>query len=171
MNGAEFDFLKEAIALRAEELKLQFRSFLSDSEREDVFWDLAQNAQSLGYGIGREGINLPPILNNDSFVGREAGDGHDFGFESFLRAQYEAEYCSQQAWDKLPDKEQAEYVEEFNDLCRRGVGEDCRFYRLLMDRYLHNLVADARAHCGMGRAELLTNREIPIDRGRVTLEL
>jgi hypothetical protein len=168
MKSDEFDFLKEAIALRAEELKLQFRSFLTDSEREDVFWDLAQNAQSLGYSIGREGINLPPILNNDSFVGREAGDGHDFGFESFLRAQYEAEYCSQQAWDKLPDKEQAEYVEESNDLCRRGVGEDCRFYRLLMDRYLHNVVTEARAQCGM--AEVLTNTQMPVDRSRAVVE-
>ena len=43
-------------------------------------------------------------------------------------------------------------MEEFNDLCARGIGEDCRFYRLLMDRYLHNLVADARAQCGIGRS-------------------
>ena len=66
MKTDEFDFLKESIALRAEALKLEFRSFLTDLEREDVLERLASEAESLGYRIGREGISLPAILNNDS---------------------------------------------------------------------------------------------------------
>jgi hypothetical protein len=67
-------------------------------------------------------------------------------------------------------KEQEYYVEQFHSLCAQGIGKNCRFYRLLMDRYLHNLVADARAHCGMGSAELLTNSDLPIDRQRAVVE-
>ena len=170
MDADEFDFLKESIALRAEALKMEFRSFFSDLERENVLERLASEAESLGYRIGREGMSVPAILSNDSAVGGFAANGHDQGFEIFLSTQHEAEHCSQKAWYTLSRKEQEYYVEQFHSLCAQGIGEDCRFYRLLMDRYLHNLVADARAHCAMGSVELLTNVERPIDRLRAMVE-
>ena len=82
MKTDEFDFLKESVALRAEELKLEFRSFLNDLERENVLEHLASKAQSLGYRIGREGVNLPPILNNDSLLVAYAEHGYDKGSKS-----------------------------------------------------------------------------------------
>ena len=164
MKTDEFEFLKQSIALRAEALKLEFLSFLNDLER------LASEAESLGYRIGREGMSAPAILSNDSAVGGFADYAHEQGFETFLSVQYEVEQCSQKAWDALSRKEQEYYVEQFHSLCAQGIGKNCRFYRLLMDRYLHNLVADARAHCGMGSAELLTNSDLPIDRQRAVVE-
>ena len=170
MNTDEFDFLKESIALRAEALKMEFRSFFNDLERENVLERLASEAESLGYRIGREGMSVPAILIDDQLIGGPADYGHAQGFETFVSVRYQAEHCSQEARDRLSRKEQEQYMEEFHSLCAQGIGENCRFYRLLMDRYLHNLVVDARAHCGTGRAELLTNREISVDRGRVPLE-
>lgn len=170
MKTDEFEVLKESIALRAEALKLEFRSFVNDLERENVLERLASEAESLGYKIGREGMSVPAILSNDRAVGGFADYGYEQGLETFLSVQYEAEHCSQKAWDALSRKEQEYYVEEFHSLCAQGIGENCRFYRLLMDRHLHNLVADARAHCAMGRHELLSNREVLIDLARSVVE-
>lgn len=168
MKTDEFDFLKESVALRAGALKLEFRSFVNDLERENVLERLASEAESLGYRIGREGVSLPAMLTNDGVLGGYAEHGYEQGVEIFVSAQYEAEHCSQKAWDALTFDEQGYYIDQFNDLCRRGIGEECRFYRLLMDRHLDHLVADMRAQCRT--AEVLTNAQMPVDQSRAVVE-
>jgi hypothetical protein len=71
MKTDEFEFLKQSIALRAEALKLEFRSFLNDLERENVLEHLASEAESLGYRIGCEGMSVPAILCNEEPLGTE----------------------------------------------------------------------------------------------------
>jgi hypothetical protein len=168
MNTDPFEVLKESLALKAEALKLEFRSFVNESERETVLERLASDAEAFGYRLGREGMDLPTFLTTDPAVAGPAECGYEQGFESFMRLRYEAEHCSQQAWDALSCEEQTYYMEQFHSLCAQGIGEDCRFYRLLMDHYLHNLIGEARAKCRTG--ELVTTTEVRIDRNRAAIE-
>jgi len=170
MNAIEFEFLKESIALRAEALKLAFRSFADSFEREDAEERLMSAAEELGYRIGRQGESLPAILSNDSVIGGPAEYGHDRGIEIREQTRYEAEYCSEKAWKGLSFEEQEYYLEQFRSLCAQGVGENCRFYRLLMDRYLRSMVQEELCRCSTGRSELLPNSNVEIDRARPALD-
>ena len=170
MNTDPFEVLKESLALKAEALKLEFRSFVNELEREHVLERLASDAEAFGYRIGSQGLDLPTFLTTDALVAGPAEYGYEQGFESFERLRYEAEHCSQQAWDALPLEEQTYHMEQFQSLCAQGIGEECRFYRLLMDRYLHNLIGEARAQSGPSRADLVTNNLVRMDRAPAAIE-
>lgn len=170
MNDVEFEFLKESVVLKAEAIKLEFQSFADASEREEALERLASTAEGLGYRIGRQGMSLPAILSNDSILGGRAEYGRDQGAENLERARFEAEYCSEKAWNALSFEEQEKHLEEFHYFCAQGIGEDCRFYRLLMDRYLRSMVQEERARCGMGRSQLVSNSQVNMDRARPALE-
>jgi hypothetical protein len=170
MNDADFDFLKESVALKAEALKLAFRSFADPLEREDALERLASAAESLGYKIGREGASLPAILSNDRVVGGPAEHGYHHGVEILERTRFEAEYCSEKSWKALSTKEQEHYLEEFDSLCAQGVGENCRFYRFLMDRHLSSIIQEECGRCGTVWSEVVTNSQVQMPRARPAVE-
>jgi hypothetical protein len=48
----------------------------------------------------------------------------------------------QREWDALPNDQQAESYERFEQLGQHGIGDTHRFYRLLMRRALREYVGD-----------------------------
>jgi hypothetical protein len=170
IKDIEFEVLKEVIALKVEAARLQFRSFADSLEREEAQEQLMSAAESLGYKIGRQGMSLPTILSDDTVVGGAAEYGHHQGAEILERSRFEAQYCSERSWKALSAEEQAEYREEFHSLCACGIGENCRFYNVLMAHYLRGMIEEERGRCGVGRPEIVTYSEFEIDRARPARE-
>lgn len=89
--------------------------------------DCLQEAEALGYRDGAQ--DAVPVW----FVGTPLAESWDSGAQARCEA---GQAGTQEEWDAMSQEDQEESSNSFHEMCERGVGDNHRFYDLLMSRWL-----------------------------------